>query len=94
MQLFGRRIIVTALDDIPRAFRATPGVLAVNQVELDALKSGDGETFKRLLAIVQAEDSADARLLARPLPRRLQRSSPSLRLFMLGAIVAGRRPAK
>ena len=92
MQMFGRRVIPTTLDEIPRAFRAAPGVLALNQAELAALQRNDGPTFKRILEIVQAEDMADATLqMRRSVKRPKGKIGPSTRLSMLNAIYQGRK---
>lgn len=78
---------MTTLDEIPRAFRAAPGVLALNAAELAALERNDAETFKRIMAIVQAEDFGDAMLQMRPKPKRRRvKLGPSTRMSMLNVI--------
>jgi hypothetical protein len=90
MTLFGRRVIVTTLDPVPRGLRASPGVLAMNRDEIDAIERSDEETFGRIISIVQAEDMVDALLAMRtPRPRR-RALGPSTRLFMLGTLTPGR----
>ena len=92
MMFLGRRIVPTTLDPLPRQHRAAPGVLAVNHLERAALDCGDGEVFKMLADIVQAEDAADARLALRPrAPKRKAKLDPSTRMSMLDAIYAGRK---
>ena len=90
MTIFGRRIIITTLDPIPRLFRAAPGVLAMNQCEIAAFKRGEATTFKLIVDICQAEDAADARLAMQTHRPRRKRLGPSTRLFMLGAVSPGR----
>ena len=87
----GRRVLVTTLDDVPRAFRAAPGVIALNPDEIAALERNDGQTFKRIIAIVQAEDARDARWQMTTPPRRKQRLRPSIRLSMLRGLNPGRK---
>jgi hypothetical protein len=91
MTIFGRRIIVTTLDPIPRLFRAAPGVLAMNKSEIEAYQRGDREVFRLIVDICQAEDAADARLAMQTQRPRRRTLSPSTRLFMLGAINPPRR---
>ncbi|MDO8533260.1 MAG: hypothetical protein Q7S17_00765 [Xanthobacteraceae bacterium] len=57
-EMFGRKVVRTTLDPIPRAFRTAPGAIAINERELAALAAGDGDTFKEIAAIVTAEDLA------------------------------------
>ena len=56
MELFGRRIVMTMLDEIPRNLRALPGCLALTHVELAAIECKDNETIERIGAIAAAED--------------------------------------
>ena len=91
MQMFGRRIILTTLDEIPRAFRAAPGVLALTHEELRLLQGNDAPTFKRVIDIVQAEDADEARrVFVRRPPRKRRNLSPSNRLALANAIYKGR----
>jgi hypothetical protein len=90
MDVFGRRIIATTLDPIPRLFRAAPGVLAMNQSEIDAFTRGDREVFHLIVDICKAEDRVDALLAMQIFRPRRRRLSPSTRLFMLGAVSPGR----
>lgn len=92
MTLFGRRIIVTTLDPIPRLFRAASGVLAMNVREIEAFEQQDHDVFAMVVDICKAEDMAEAILQLRPRRARRRRPlSPSTRLFMLGAVSPGRR---
>jgi hypothetical protein len=92
MILFGRRIIVTTLDPIPRLFRAASGVLVMNARELEAFEQQDHDVFAMVVDICKAEDMAEAILQLRPhTDRRRRPLSPSTRLFMLGAVSPGRR---
>ena len=86
MNILGRRVLITTLDPIPRNFRAAPGVIAMNNSEIKALQNNDGEKFKELAEIIQAEDAADAMLQMRKLPKRQNKLGPSIRLSMLNAI--------
>jgi hypothetical protein len=61
--IFGRRIILTELDPIPRAFRAAPGVFAINKREREALDANDRKVIKELMDICKAEDAAEVRLI-------------------------------
>lgn len=87
MRLFGRKIILTTLDEIPRRFRASPGYLALNQSEINALKSNDGNTFKRILDIVQSEDMRDALLKYEKPKVRKTTLQPSSRMARLNVLV-------
>lgn len=92
MTFLGRRIIPTTLDPLPRGHRAVPGVLVINHLERAALDRGDGDVFKMLADIVQAEDAADARLTLRPrAPKRNAKLDPSTRMSMLYAAGMGRK---
>ena len=51
----GRRVLVTTLDDVPRAFRAAPGVIALNPDEIAALEA-DGEHFARAALTVRLQE--------------------------------------
>lgn len=92
----GRRILPTTLDPVPRSFRASPGVIAINHLEAEALKNGHGPTFKMLMEICSAEDMADALQTFKVRPRKvgptMPRIRPSARLTMLSAIGAWQRP--
>lgn len=90
MMFLGRRIIMTTLDPVPRPLRAVPGLLVINHLEREALKRVDGEIFKMLADIVQAEDAADARLPQQPAPKRRTKLAPSTRMSMLDAAYARR----
>ena len=95
MQFAGRRIIPTTLDPVPRSFRASPGVIAISNIEAEALRNGHGPTFKMLVEICSAEDMADALQTFKVKPRKVSPASPrirpSARLAMLDAIGAGQR---
>lgn len=56
MQLFGRSLLVTMLDDVPAAFRCAPGVLVVSKQELKALQSSEPNTLAHLRSIVWRYD--------------------------------------
>lgn len=90
MIILGRRVIETSLEDIPRAFRAVPGYLAMNRAEIDAFRSAEGETFKRIVDIVKAEDMSDAVLQFQKKPKKPTRTSPSTRMAMLRVFNPGR----
>src|ERR1022692_1139426 len=99
MHLFGRTIMLTTLDPIPRAFRAAPGVLAMNQIEIDSCQRNaldDAVIIKPIIEAVQAEDMADALRTFIHKPRKVTRKTPKIapshRMAMLNAINAGRRP--
>ena len=92
MTIFGRRIIVTTLDPIPRLFRAASGVLVMNAREIEAFEQKDHDVFAMVVDICKAEDMAEAILQLCPRTDRRRRPlSPSTRLFMLGAVSPGRR---
>ena len=95
MIVLGRRVVMTTLDDIPRAFRVAPGVLALNAAELEAIRrndEADADVIRPILDIVRAEDMADALLQTRPRPpKRLAKLGPSIRLSMLAAAFQKRR---
>lgn len=63
MEMFGRQVIPTTLDPVPPRFRTVPGYVVINHVEAAAIAAGDGQTFKRLMAICADEDLADLRRL-------------------------------
>lgn len=91
MTLFGRRVIVTTLDPIPRLFRAASGVLAMNAREIEAFQQHDHDVFAMVVDICKAEDMAETILQLRLRPVRWRRPlSPSTRLFMLGSVSPGR----
>lgn len=89
MKFFNRQVVLTTLDEIPRAFRALPGCIAMTTREFDALRKGDGTTFKSLASIAEAEDAADARRIF-VTPKRPQKIktalTPSSRLISLAAV--------
>ncbi len=87
--MFGRKVIHTALDPIPRTFRACPGHIAMNPRELAAVQAGDREVVEELVDILQAEDAAEARgILHHPLYRRPTRAlAPSARMRQAAALV-------
>lgn len=68
--IFNRRVMLTSLDPIPRAFRACPGVLVVNQRELEGYRRGERDVVGELVEICQAEDAAEARGIYKPLQNR------------------------
>ena len=97
MLIFGRRVIPTTLDPVPRNFRAAPGVIALNQIELDAIHRNaedDREIIKPILEAIQAEDMADAMRVYVHKPRKITRATPKMRpsdrMSMLNAIYRGR----
>jgi hypothetical protein len=89
----GRRVIMTTLDEVPRAFRACPGYIALNPREVEAIERNapeDKATVEELLAIVFAETAADASLRMPKVRKRTRRLGPSTRLAMLGTLNPGR----
>lgn len=97
MRVFERRVILTTLDPIPRSFRAAPGVLAMNQREVDAVRRNDPEdreVIGEIAEIAQAEDAAEAFQVFKVKPRRVSaktpKIAPSTRLSMLNSIYKGR----
>lgn len=94
MQFGGRRIILTTLAPLPRSMRAVPGILAINNLEAEALKNGDGDVFKELIEICKAEDMADANRTWIVKPRKVTaktaKLAPSHRLAMIHANRAGK----
>lgn len=94
MSIFGRRIITTTLDPVPRGLRAAPGMLAMNAREQAALSAGDKAVLREIVDVCQAEDAAEARLVLRPRPpRRCRPMSPSTRIGLLAALEPGRPQA-
>lgn len=87
MKFLGRRILMTTLDPVPRSMRAVPGIIVMNHLEKAKLEENDGETFKLLAEIVQAEDAADVHrtYIYRKGKKRKKRINPSSRLMMLQA---------
>lgn len=59
--VFNRRVMLTTLDPVPRAFRACPGVIVLNCQELEAFRRGDRNVVEQIIDICQAEDAAEAR---------------------------------
>jgi hypothetical protein len=91
MTVFGRRVLLTTLDPVPRGLRAAPGLLAMNKAELEAFRAGERETFRTIAAICSAEDHAEAMLtLRQPQPRRHRLNAPT-RMFMLRAVYLQRQ---
>lgn len=86
----GRRVVSTTLSDVPRAFRAVPGIIVISIAEQDALKNGDGKVFKELMAICHAEDRADAFRTFKFKPRKVMANTPKLapshRMALLNAV--------
>lgn len=89
--MFGRRVLPTTLDPVPRGLRAAPGCIAMNAEEIAALQANDGEVFKYFVALVHAEDHADALLAMRRPKKRKRKLGPSVRLSMVNAIYKGRQ---
>ena len=56
-----------------------PGVVAISTMEAEALKCGDGATFKMLMEICHAEDSADAMRTFKFKPRKVTAKTPKIR---------------
>jgi len=89
----GRRVIMTTLDEVPRAFRACPGYIALNPREVEAIERNtedDTAVVKELVEIALAETAADARLAMVAPKKRRRRLGPSTRLAMLGTLNPGR----
>jgi len=57
---FGRQIIMTTLDPVPRLLRTVPGHFVLNDREVDAIKNNDGDVWKELADIAMAETRAEA----------------------------------
>lgn len=83
-------MILSTLVPLPRPMRAVPGILAINHLEAEALKNGDGEVFKELMSICHAEDRADAFRTFKFKPRKVTANTPKLapshRMAMLNAV--------
>lgn len=78
--MFGRTVLHTTLDPLPRSMRAVPGWIAMNNEEIADLereyelpRGSARPTFKRLIGIVQVEDDADMLAAARR-PRKRRRT--------------------
>ena len=88
-----RRVIMTKLDEIPRAFRACPGYIVLNPREVEAINRNapeDKATVEELLAIVFAETAGDASLKMPKIKKRTRPLGPSTRLAMLATLNPGR----
>lgn len=80
MIMFGRIVIPTKLDPIPRPFRAVPGHIALNPAEIEAINAElaapsrtPGPKFREVLAIILEEDNLEAENLERMQRRRRKR---------------------
>lgn len=82
---FGRRVLLTTLDEIPPRFRTSIGILVANQTELDAVENGDPETTDRLARIAYSASIREALLTERKPAKRTKKLAPSTRLGMLHA---------
>ena len=89
--IFNRRVLLTTLDPVPRAFRTAPGVLAVNRGELEAFNDGDRAVVGMIVDVCQAADAAEARNIGVYRRLRVKRTRPSDRLFAVNAIYPGRK---
>ncbi len=77
MTLFGRKVVVTALDPVPPAFRAGGNCVVLNEREITALNLVRFTRDPRPAApiydeILRAMDAHDRALLARRLTEALQ----------------------
>lgn len=61
MQLFGRKVIFTSLDPVPKSFRTGPGVLVLNEREAYALAHNEGGVFKRIAKMIHEADKEEMR---------------------------------
>jgi hypothetical protein len=55
----GRRVIMTTLDEIPRAFRACPGYIALNPREVEAINRNTVSRYKVRPDILGRSDPGD-----------------------------------
>ena len=92
MMFAGRRIVLTTLEPVPRAFRAAPGVIVLNTAELTALERnqpGDHDILQEVVEICQAEDMADAmrtfKFKLRKVTAKTPKLAPSHRMALLNA---------
>lgn len=73
IEMFGRRVITTSLDQVPAIWRAPPGWVVLTDGEIAAMRAemerprgDDTPVLRRVLAMIQMDDDLHAaRLVAR-----------------------------